>query len=241
MKLQNKTILVIGGSSGIGFAVASLAARAGAKLIITGRDGHKLERAAAALRETKAKVTPAVLDAADPDGLSGFFGACDGFDHLVSMAGGFMGGGFLDASFEVIRKAVEEKLFANLAIARAAAPRLKDGGSLVFTAGSGGRPDNASGAIVGNDAIRTLVRGLAVELATRKCRANAVAPTWTRTPLWRDMADDQVDATERHFNGIIPLGRTAQIEEVASAYLFLMENGFVTGQTIAVDGGLSLI
>jgi NAD(P)-dependent dehydrogenase (short-subunit alcohol dehydrogenase family) len=156
------------------------------------------------------------------------------------MAGGFMGGGFLEAPMAVIRQAIEEKFFANLAIARLAAPSLHDGGSLVFTAGSGGRPHNASGAIIGNDAIRTLVQGLAVELAPR-ARANAVAPTWTRTPLWSHLSPEQVAATDKQFAGLIPLGRTAKIEEVAAAYLFLMQNSFVTGQTIAVDGGLTLV
>jgi len=155
------------------------------------------------------------------------------------MAGGFMGGGFLNAPVDVIHKAIDEKLFANLAIARLAASHLRDQGSMVFTAGSGGRPHNASGAIVGNDAIRTLVQGLAVELAPR-ARANAVAPTWTRTPLWRDMSPEQIEATDKQFSSAIPLGRTARIDEVASAYIFLMENTFITGQTITVDGGLTL-
>lgn len=241
MPFANQTILIIGGSSGFGHEVARQAARAGARLIMTGRDAVKLEKAAAALRQDGADVTSRSLDAANGPALERFFQEVESFDHLVSMAGGFMGGGFLDAQVETIRKAVDDKLFLNLAIARAAAPRLKDGGSMVFTAGSGGKPHNASGAIVGNDAIRTLVQGLAVELASRRCRVNAVAPTWTPTPLWRHMTPEQVEATDRHFAGLIPLGRTAHIAEVASAYVFLMENGFITGQSLAVDGGLTLV
>ncbi|MEK6296853.1 MAG: SDR family oxidoreductase, partial [Paraburkholderia tropica] len=102
------------------------------------------------------------------------------------------------------------------------------------------RAHNASGAIVGNDAIRSLVEGLAVELAPR-ARVNAVAPTWTRTPLWRNLPASDVDAIEQRFTSLIPLGRTAKVEEVAAAYLFLIGNGFVTGQTIAVDGGVTLV
>lgn len=240
MNLNDRTIVVVGGSSGIGLGVATLAVRAGARLVITGRAKAKLEDAVVRLRDAGADVAGHVLDAADQDGLAAFFRDIQPFDHLVSMAGGFMGGGFLEAPVEVIRKAIEEKMFANLAIARLAVPRLRDGGSLVFTAGSGGRAHNASGAIVGNDGIRTLVQGLAVEVAPG-ARANAVAPTWTRTPLWRDMPQDQVEATDQRFAGLIPLGRTATIDEVASAYIFLMENSFVTGQTIAVDGGLTLV
>lgn len=240
MALTNRTILIFGGTSGFGLCVATLAGRAGARLHITGRIRDKLEHAVTMLRADGANVTGHVVDAADGPGLAAFFASIEPFDHLVSLAGGFMGGGFLDAPVETIRKAIEEKLFANLAIARLAVPKLRDGGSMVFTSGSGGRPHNASGAIVGNDGIRTLVQGLAVEIAPR-ARVNAVAPTWTPTSLWRDMPQEQIEATRKQFSETIPLGRTATFEEVATAYIFLMENGFVTGQTITVDGGLTLV
>ena len=240
MKLAGQTILVIGGTSGFGFQVAVQAAQAGAGLVITGRNPQKLSAALLQLQAGGAPVSGHVVDAADPGELRSFFQQVEPFDHLVSMAGGFMGGGFLEAPVEVIRKAIEEKFFANLAIARLAAPRVRACGSLLFTAGSGGRPQTASGAIIGNDAIRTLVQGLAVELAPR-VRVNAVAPTWTRTPLWRAMPPEQIDATEKEFASLIPLKRTAKIEEVAAAYIFLMQNTFITGQTIIVDGGLTLV
>ena len=151
-----------------------------------------------------------------------------------------MGGGFLEAPFETIERAVREKLFANLQIARHASKKIAEGGSMTFTAGAGGRPHNASGAIVGNDAVRTLVTGLAVELAPN-ARANAVAPTWTETPLWRNIPAPDVEATKQRLSQTIPLGRTAEIEEIALAYIFLMQCSFITGQTIVVDGGLTLV
>ncbi len=80
---------------------------------------------------------------------------------------------------------------------------------------------------------------LAVELASR-ARANAVAPTWTDTPLWSRLPEDERRARKADFARTIPLGRTAEIDELAQAYLFLMENSFVTGQQIAVDGGIML-
>jgi NAD(P)-dependent dehydrogenase (short-subunit alcohol dehydrogenase family) len=241
--LKGKRVVIVGGTSGFGFEVARMALAAGAELTITGRDAQRRDAALASLQAVAGSdqtVRAVALDVADEAALSACFEQIEPFDHLVSMAGGAMGGGFLDAPLETIRTAVEEKFFANLRLARHAAPRLREGGSLVFTAGSGGRPHNASGAIVGNDAIRTLVQGLAVELAPR-ARVNAVAPTWTRTPLWRNVSKEDADAIEQRFNTLIPLGRTAKIEEVAQAYLFLMSNGFVTGQTIAVDGGVTLV
>jgi NAD(P)-dependent dehydrogenase (short-subunit alcohol dehydrogenase family) len=241
--LKGQRVVIVGGTSGFGFEIARMARDAGAQIVITGRDAQRREAAHAALTASGGSdeaVRALELDIADEAALERFFAETGPFDHLVSMAGGAMGGGFLEAPLETIRGAVEEKFFANLRLARHAAPRVRAGGSLVFTAGSGGRPHNASGAIVGNDAIRSLVEGLAVELAPR-ARVNAVAPTWTRTPLWRGLPESDIDAIEQRFSKLIPLGRTAKVEEVAAAYLFLMSNGFVTGQTIAVDGGVTLV
>lgn len=124
------------------------------------------------LRTMLLEVSGETVDAAE---LGKVFGRIGDFVHLVSMAGGSVGG--LEALLNTIREAVEEKLFANLVIARLAVPRFKDGRSMASIARPGGRPHNASGAIIGNDGIRSLVQGLAVELAPR-CRANAVAPTY---------------------------------------------------------------
>lgn len=239
-QLKGRRVVIVGGTSGFGFEVARMARDAGAQVVITGRDAQRRDAALAALATLQNTVSALALDIADEAALADFFARIEPFDHLVSMAGGAMGGGFLEAPLETIRQAVEEKFYANLRLARRAAPRLREGGSLVFTAGSGGRAHNASGAIVGNDAIRTLVEGLAVELAPR-ARVNAVAPAWTRTPLWRNLTASDVDAIEQRFTSLIPLGRTAKVEEVAAAYLFLIGNGFVTGQTIAVDGGVTLV
>ncbi|GBQ93224.1 dehydrogenase [Acetobacter nitrogenifigens DSM 23921 = NBRC 105050] len=240
MSLNRKTLVVIGGTSGFGKALAERAAALGASLVVTGRDAAKLSQVVDEFSGRGFRVKGHIVDASNEDSLASFFESVPSFDHLVSMAGGFMGGGFLGADYETIYRAVDEKLFANLRIARYAAAKVGAGGSMVFTAGAGGRPDNASGAIVGNDAIRLLVQGLAVELAPN-ARVNAVAPTWTETPLWRNMPPADVQATKERFAKAIPMGRTATIDEVVQVYLFLMRCGFITGQTIIVDGGLTLV
>lgn len=238
--LQNKTILIIGGTSGFGYDVAKQAAQKQANLIITGRDTNKLEQAVLNLRKYNTTVEGFELNIEQGDEVNAFFSQIGKIDHLVSTVGSFMGGGFLDASIETITHAIDYKFYKNLCIARAAASHINHEGSMVFTSGCGGRPDNASGAIIGNDSIRTMAKGLAVELAPH-VRVNAVAPTWTKTPLWRDMTEADLVQTEQNFAKDIPLGRTAKIEEVAMTYIFLMENSFITGQTIDVDGGLTLV
>ena len=155
------------------------------------------------------------------------------------MVGDVMGGGFLDADLAVIRHAMESKFFTNVRIAQLAARKLRPGGSLVFTSGTGGRAQDACASHGGNLGINALVEGLAVELAPR-ARVNAVSPTWTVTPVWRAMPAAQIETTRKRFEQSIPLRRTASIDELASAYLFLMENDFIMGQHIAVDGGIML-
>lgn len=237
--LEGRSVVAIGGSSGFGERVAHLAAAAGAELVVVGRDGRKARDVAEELSRSGRPARGCGLDATDEAQLEGLFDRVGPFDHLISTVGGAMGGGFLSADPAEIRRTIEGKFFASLAIARSAAPHVRDGGSLTFTAGSGGRPDTASGAIVGNQAIATLVRGLALELAPR-VRANAVAPTWTPTPLWRGLSPADLRRTRDQMAAQIPLGRTGTIDEVARAFLFLMRDDFVTGQTITVDGGLSL-
>ncbi|MFW0785828.1 SDR family oxidoreductase [Gordonia sp. CPCC 206044] len=239
--LARTRIVVIGGTSGFGRRIASRGLAAGAAVTVVGRDRCKLDRVTAELSaQFGTEVRGAALDATLTDELTGFLGDLGTVDHLVSMVGGAMAGGFLSATSELIRATIEDKFYANLSIARAAAPHLRDGGSMVFTAGAGGRPHEAAGALVGNHAISMLVQGLAIELAPR-VRANAVAPAWTPTGLWRDTPADDLERTRQDMARSIPLGRTADPDEVAQAYIFLMECGFITGQTIAVDGGVSLV
>ena len=237
--LQDKNVVIIGGSSGIGLRVAELAARRGARLVIVGRDSERLGASRQQLASHGAEVETRRTDAHDHAALAELFASLPPFDHLVSMVGDVSGGGFLTAPMSEIRRVMESKFFTNVRIGQLAATKLRDGGSLVFTSGTGGRAQGACGPYVGNLGINALVEGLAVEMAPR-ARVNAVCPTWTVTPFWRGLPPDQVEATRARFAQTIPLGRTAQIDELAAAYLFLIENGFITGQHLAVDGGIML-
>jgi len=239
MSLATKKVVVVGGSSGFGRRVAELALEQGASVWIGGRNPERLKQAVEALRTIRPEAQGHLVDATSDESLRAFFAWTGSFDHLVSTVGGAMGGGFAQTGIEQIRETVEHKLFDNLRLAQIAAGHFNEGGSMTFTGGTGGRPHTASGAILGNDGIVTMAQGLASELAPR-VRVNVVAPTWTETPFWRDMPAEQRAATKKFFSELIPLGRTATIDELASTYLFLMTNGFITGQQIAVDGGVML-
>lgn len=237
--LKDKTLVVIGGSSGIGLRVAQLAAEIGVQLVIVGRHAERLESARAELAARGVTVQTRQVDAHDHAALDTLFAGLPEFDHLVSMVGDVNGGGFLANDLAAIRHVIESKFLTNVRIGQLAATKIREGGSLVFTSGTGGRAQDASGSYVGNLGVNALVEGLAVELAP-KARVNAVSPTWTVTPFWRDVPAEKVASIKQHFEQVIPLKRTASIDELASAYLFLITNSFITGQHIAVDGGVML-
>lgn len=223
-------VIVIGGSSGIGHEVARQALAYGADVVIAGRDKAKL---------LAAGMPFLVLDAHDESSLWAFFTEVGPADHLVSMVGDTMSGGFLTTSVQTMNQVLHSKFLTNWAIGRQAAKILRPGGSIVFTAGTGGRPHEVSATYVANRGIGALVEGLAVELAP-DLRVNAVAPTFMDTPLWRDLPMDQLEAIKSAVRERVPLARLGTVEEVASTYLHLMTNGFITGQTVAVDGGIML-
>ena len=238
MPMDQQIVVVIGGSSGIGYEVARQAGAQGARLIITGRNQAKL---AAAAERLGGAVKTAVLDAHDETALESFFSSLEAVDHLVSMVGDSMAGGFLTTTPETMRHVLHSKFWTNWMIGRQAAPKLRDGGSITFTSGTGGRAQDISASYVANLGIGALVQGLASELAPH-IRVNAVAPTFmgTGTAFWKDVPTDELEQAQAAFRESVPLKRLGTVEDVASMYIHLMTNGFITGQVLAVDGGVML-
>lgn len=236
--IKGKIIVIIGGSSGIGYEIAQQVSAEGAKLIIAGRGQSKLETTAKRLGNA---VETAALDAHEEKSLELFFRGLDSFHHLVSMIGDSMSGGFLTTSPETMRHTLHSKFWTNWMIGRHAAQKLREGGSITFTADTGGRPHEISASYVANLGLEALVKGLAFELAP-KIRVNAIAPTFmgTGTQFWRDVPIGELEQMQSGFAENVPLKRMGTIEEVASAYVHLINNGFITGQILAVDGGIML-
>jgi NAD(P)-dependent dehydrogenase (short-subunit alcohol dehydrogenase family) len=236
--MNGRTVVVIGGSSGIGFEIARQAGAQGARLIIVRRDETRLSAAA---KNLGGSVKTFAADAHDEKAVDDLFVTLGPFDHLVSMVRDSMAGGFLDTTLATMQHVLQSKFLANWAIARHAARNARSGGSLTFTSGTGGRAQEVSASYVANLGISALVQGLASELAPH-IRVNAVAPTFmgTGTGFWSHVPPEELAKLEASFAETVPLRRLGTVQEIASTYLHLMSNGFINGQVVAVDGGVML-
>ncbi|GAA1117333.1 SDR family oxidoreductase [Kribbella jejuensis] len=233
MTLQDQRVVILGGTSGIGLATAQLAAEQGASVIVASSNPSSVQRALTAL---PASAAGQAVDLTDSAAVAAFFAGLEPFDHLVYTAGEALT--LLEVrtmDLAQARQAFELRYFGALGAVSAAVPRLRPGGSVVLTTGAAGdRPGpgwSVAASICG--AVDSLVRALAVELAP--LRVNAVKPGVVRTPLWRDALD--YDATAEH----LPVQRVGEPEDIAAAYVYLMNQPYATGSIVSVDGGHVLV
>ncbi|MCW2139993.1 SDR family oxidoreductase [Actinoplanes cyaneus] len=230
MNIATQRVVVLGGTSGIGYATAAAAAGQGAEVVVVSSDRRRVDDAAARLG-----ATGLTADLTDPP--TGLFERIGPFDHLVYTAGGPLSL-MPVTSFDprVAREFFGLRYFGALSAVRAALPFLREGGSITLTTGTAGNrpaPGWALGASICG-AMDSLTRALAVELAP--IRVNAVRPGVTRSPLWGDDAGDFYEQTAAG----VPLGRVGEVTDVADAYLYLIGQSFTTGTILTVDGGALL-
>jgi NAD(P)-dependent dehydrogenase (short-subunit alcohol dehydrogenase family) len=230
--LKNARVLVLGGSSGIGFASAAATVDAGASVTIASRSQAKLDAARAQLGEAAHAV---VLDTGDEAAVERFFAEGAPWDHIVVSAAQTPSGPVRTLGLADAKAAMESKFWGAYRVARAA--RIADGGSLTFVSGFLSVRPSASSVLQGavNAALEALARGLALELAP--VRVNRVSPGLIATLLWSGMADEKREAKFAGAAQRLPARRVSQPEDIANAVLFLITTPFATGSTVRVDGG----
>ena len=238
-RLTGQSALVIGGSSGIGLAIARAAKGDGATVTIAGRDGEKLDRAA---HELGGGVDVAAVDLTDEASVAALFEGRD-LDHLAITGPGPGFAPFLEADLASVRADVEAKFWGQYLAARHAAPILaaKGAGSITFMSGAFSQrpPAGASTLAAIQAGLEGLARALAVELGP--VRVNAVSPGLTDTPLIRSLfGDEAAEGLYRQTASELPARRVTEPEDVAEVYLMLMRSRAMTGATIYPDGGLTL-
>lgn len=238
-RLDGKKVVVLGGSSGIGYAVAEYALAEGAHVVIGSSHAGRVE---AAVTSLGANAKGHALDLTDEHAIEAFFTATGSFNHLVFTAGDSLRLGEIAATdLSLARRALDIRYWGALAAVKHASPYIAAGGSIVLTTGVAAlRPRSgwAFGASVCG-AMEALTRALAVELAP--LRVNAVSPGLIATNLWQNMGEEDRQTMYEEAGKHFPVGRVGEAHDVAVAYLFLMESAFATGQTVVVDGGAVLV
>jgi len=237
LSLQDKKVVVIGGTSGIGLAVARMAAEERAQVIVASSSADKVEGAQAALPTGTQALR---LDVRDESAIEAFFNSIGKFDHLVYTAGDWP----LPLGIEVaemdIPKAADIfsiRFWCALASIKHAVKHIHPDGSITLTDGSlGGRARKGAPVLAAMAAaVEHLVRALALDLAP--VRVNGVAPGGVETPTDDPSKLQAREAVKDRLKKTLPLGRLGQPEEIAQAYLYLMKGGYTTGQIMFVDGG----
>ncbi|WP_049622773.1 SDR family oxidoreductase [Frateuria defendens] len=235
-------VLIAGGSSGMGLALAGALLEDGAEVTIVGRSEARLAEARRRLPDT-GRLRACAADITCEDEVAGLFGQSGPLDHIAVTAADIEGAYQLLPALELtaVRRAIDSKLVGPLLLAKHGAAVLAPRGSITFTSGIAAYRPTARGAAVAavNGALAALVRALAVELGP--VRVNAVSPGWVDTPIWTYVAGEAKDAMLGAMAERLPVGRVGRAEEIADAIRFLMGNGFVTGTVLHVEGGHRLV
>ena len=238
MTLKNSLVVILGGSTGIGLATARAAKAEGAQVIVTGRSTEKLQRAQAELGSDARTV---VLDVADEGGTRRFFHGLARVDHVFITAGTLIPDKKLAPDSDTLRPAMDTRFWGALYAAKYAAPKIATGGSITFMSGvAAWRPLEGAAVVSAScGAVEAFARALALDLAP--IRVNTIEPGFVDTPLLDSLLGAKKGEILAAAAARLPVKRIGTAEDVANAVLFLMKNGYVTGITLTIDGGHTLV
>jgi NAD(P)-dependent dehydrogenase (short-subunit alcohol dehydrogenase family) len=236
--LLGQTVVVIGGSAGIGRETARQARAEGADVIVTGRNQERLEQTARAL----GALSSAAFDAADPERLARFFQDLPTpVDHVMVAAGRPYYAPLAELDFAKARRELDEHFWLMLHLAREAVGKVRPGGTVLFMSGTAARRPAIGLAVpvALTAALPALTANLALELAP--VRFNLIAAGFVDTPLSAELLGDQLDARRDELRATLPIGRVVEPGDVAALAVHLMANTAVTGATYDIDGGQQLV
>jgi NAD(P)-dependent dehydrogenase (short-subunit alcohol dehydrogenase family) len=237
-ELAGQTVVLIGGSAGIGLETARLARAKGADVILTARDPDRLQRAA---KEVGALNT-AAFDATDFERLGKFFNDLPKpIDHVLVTGPGPYYAPLAEFDFERARRDLEAHILLPLQVARNAAHKVRPGGTLLFMGGTGGRRPSRGGVLISalTAAGPAMTRNLALELAP--VRVNLIAAGFVDTPLSATLLGDQLENRRNQLRTTLPIRRVVGPADIAALAVHIMTNTALTGGTYDIDGGQQLV
>jgi NAD(P)-dependent dehydrogenase (short-subunit alcohol dehydrogenase family) len=237
--LKNKRVVILGGSSGIGLAVAQQASEQGAEIALVSSNARRNQDA---VRSLPGKSEGFTLDLADEPAIQAFFDKLGSFDHLVFTAGDQLHLNELASTdLRNARRAFELRYWSALAAVKYGSPHIRKGGSVVLTTGIAGQRPFKGWVIAASvcGTVEALTRALAVELAP--LRVNAVSPGVVRTNLWQNLSEQERANMYEGIGKKLLVGRVGEASDIARVYLFLMQEGYSSGQIVVVDGGALLV
>ena len=236
-QLPGQTVVLIGGSAGIGLETARRARAEGADVILTGRNPERLEEAASEL----GALSTAAFDANDTAAVESFFSELEGpIDHVLATAGGPYYAPLAEMDFDEARRALAAHPMLMAGVARYASPKVRPGGALLFMGGTGGRRPSLGVGVVSamTAALPALTASLALEVAP--VRVNLIAAGFVDTPLSASLLGDGLEARREELRASLPIGRVVGADDVAALAIHLMANTALTGATFDIDGGQQL-
>jgi NAD(P)-dependent dehydrogenase (short-subunit alcohol dehydrogenase family) len=236
-ELKGQTVVVIGGSAGIGLETARRAREEGADVILAARDPDRLQRVGLELG-----ASVAAFDATDFEQLRTFFDELPApIDHVLVTGPGPYYAPLAEFDVEMARRDVESHLLLPIQVARDATKKVRPGGTLLFLSGTGGRTTAVGFALISalTAALPALTKNLALELAP--IRVNLIAAGFVDTPLSATLLGDELDARREQLRTTLPIRRVVGPADVAALAVHLMTNTAVTGATYDIDGGQQLV
>jgi NAD(P)-dependent dehydrogenase (short-subunit alcohol dehydrogenase family) len=237
-ELLGQTVVLIGGSAGIGLETARRARAEGAKVILTGRHPDLLQHAAT---EVDALST-AAFDATDFKLLERFFDDLPApVDHVLVTGPGPYYAPLADLDLDKVRRDIEAHLLLPLQVARNAANKVRPGGTLLFMGGTGGRSTAKGFALISalTAAMPAMTKNLALELAP--VRVNLIAAGFVDTPLSAQLLGDQLESRRNQLRSTLPIRRVVGPADVAALAVHIMTNTALTGATYDIDGGQQIV
>jgi NAD(P)-dependent dehydrogenase (short-subunit alcohol dehydrogenase family) len=222
-ELAGQTVVVIGGSAGMGLETARRAREEGAGVILAGRDPGRLQRAAADVGAVSIGDLPGTID------------------HVMVTAGGPYYAPLADLDRDRAHRDFDEHLWLAISVAQHAVGRVRAGGTLIFMTGTGGRRPGPGNSLIsaGTAALPALIANLAVEVAP--IRVNLIAAGFVDTSLSASLLGDGLDERRAQLRATLPIGRVVGPADIAALAVHIMANTALTGATYDIDGGQQLV